>query len=95
MSSLIDKITTEPLRHWQRFIKGFCVFMVGVAIWYSDLGLNYLGILDGVSETYINSAKIVALVFLSIGACMSIYGYVQILICRLLPSRVAKQSNEA
>ncbi|MDT0583708.1 MULTISPECIES: hypothetical protein [Alteromonadaceae] len=95
MSSLIDKITTEPLRHWQRFIKGFCVFMVGVAIWYSDMGISYFNIFDGISDTFINSTKIVALVFLTIGACMSIYGYVQILICRLLPSRVAKQSEEA
>ncbi|MBF7074415.1 hypothetical protein ISG33_13495 [Glaciecola sp. MH2013] len=98
MSTLIDKITTDPIRHWQRFIKGFAIFMVGVALWYSELALYYIGIDSlGLSESFMgsygNSAKIIALVFILIGSLMSIYGYLQILVCRLLPAKVAKQNS--
>ena len=97
MNSIINKVITNPIRHWQGFIKGFAVFMVGVALWYSELALYYIGIDSlGLSEsfmdTYGNSTKIIALVFLAIGATMSIISYVQILVCRLLPARVAKQN---
>ncbi|MFQ3251258.1 MAG: hypothetical protein ACI9O6_003105 [Glaciecola sp.] len=93
MKSLIDHITHEPLRHWHRFLKGFAVFMVGVAIWYSDLGLVYLGISDSVVYSYSDPSKIIALVFLFCGTIISVVGYVQILICRLLPSRTKLQHN--
>jgi hypothetical protein len=68
MNKLLDKIVRNPVRHWQGFIKGFVVFMVGVALWYSELALFYigvdsLGLSDSFMSTYGNSTKIVALVF--------------------------------
>ncbi len=94
MKSWIDKITHEPLRHWQRFIKGFVVFMVGVALWYSELGLIYLGLSEGAVYSYSDPSKIVALIFLLCGTTMSVVGYLQILICRLLPSKSGLQRNQ-
>jgi len=87
MTNWINKITHEPLRHWQRFLKGFAIFMVGVALWYSDLGLVYLGLSDAAVHSYSAPSKIIALAFLFCGAIISITGYLQILICRLLPSK--------
>ena len=97
MNKLLDKIVRNPVRHWQGFIKGFVVFMVGVALWYSELALFYigvdsLGLSDSFMSTYGNSTKIVALVFLAIGSVMSLYSYFQILVCRLLPAKVAEQN---
>lgn len=93
MKSWIDKITHEPLRHWQRFIKGFAVFMVGVALWYSEYALMYFTMSDAAIDTYSAPSKIIALVFISFGTVIAIVGYVQILICRLLPSRTRLQNN--
>jgi hypothetical protein len=94
MKSWIDKITHEPLPHWQRFIKGFAVFMVGVALWYSELALAYLGLSVGAVYTYSDPSKIIALIFLFCGTIISVIGYLQILICRLLPSKTGLQSNQ-
>lgn len=87
MKNWIDRVTHEPLRHWQRFIKGFCVFMVGVAIWYSDLGLLYMGLSDSVAYNYSAPSKVIALVFLAFGTIIALVGYSQILVCRLMPSK--------
>jgi len=87
LNSLIDKITHEPLRHWHRFVKGFSIFIIGVLLWFADLGLIYLGLSDRTVDTYGNPAKIVSLVFLVCGTVISVFAYTQILICRLLPSR--------
>lgn len=94
MKSWIDKITHEPLRHWQRFIKGVVVFTVGVALWYSELALIYLGVSVGAVYTYSDPSKVVALIFLLCGATTSVVGYLQILICRLLPSKTGLKSNQ-
>jgi hypothetical protein len=94
MKSWIDEITHEPLRHWQRFIKGFVIFMVGVALWYSELALIYLGLAAGAVYTYSDPSKIIALIFLLCGTTISVIGYLQILICRLLPSKTGPQSNQ-
>ena len=94
MKNWIDKVTQEPLRHWQRFIKGFCIFIVGVALWYSELGLLYLGVSDRFVSNYIDPSKIIALAFLICGTIISLIGYVQILICRLLPSKTQVSNTE-
>jgi uncharacterized membrane protein YiaA len=93
MNSWIDKITHEPLRHWLRFIKGFAIFMVGVALWYSDLALVYLGVSDAAVHNYSDPSKIIALVFLFCGTIISVVGYLQILICRLLPSKTGLRNK--
>lgn len=93
MKSFIDKITHEPLRHWQRFIKGFTIFMLGVALWYADLGLLYLGVTDATAASYSDPSKIIGLVFIGCGTIIAAIGYAQILICRLLPSRVQLNKN--
>ena len=93
MKSWIDKITHEPLRHWQCFIKGFVVFMVGVALWYSELALVHLGLSDSAVYSYSDPSKIVALILLFCGTVISVIGYLQILICRLLPSKTTLQNN--
>lgn len=87
MNSLIDRITDEPLRHWHRFIRGFIIFMAGVALWYSEAGLGYFGLSDAAINSYSGPSKIIALVFLLYGTIISVLGYLQILICRLLPSK--------
>ncbi len=94
MNSWIDKITHEPIRHWQRFIKGFTIFMVGVALWYSDLALAYLGLSDAAVHNYSDLSKIIALVFLFCGTIISVVGYLQILICRLLPSKTGLRNKQ-
>jgi hypothetical protein len=94
MKSWINNITQEPLRHWQRFLKGFAIFMVGVALWYSELALIHFGISDKAVDIYSDPSKIIALVFLSCGTIISIIGYVQILICRLLPSKVSLNNSQ-
>jgi hypothetical protein len=94
MNSWIEKITHEPLRHWLRFIKGFAIFMVGVALWYSDLGLVYLGVSDAAVNSYSDPSKIIALVFLFFGTIISVIGYLQILVCRLLPSKTGLSRNQ-
>ncbi len=87
MKSWINHITHEPLRHWQRFLKGFAIFMIGVALWYSELALLHFAISDKAVDTYSDPSKIIALVFLACGTIIAAIGYVQILICRLLPSK--------
>ncbi|MFT5277180.1 MAG: hypothetical protein ACI97K_002759 [Glaciecola sp.] len=94
MKSWIDKVTQEPLRHWQRFIKGFCIFMVGVALWYSELGLLYLDVSDGFVSNYSDPSKIIALAFLACGTIIAAIGYLQILICRLLPSKAGVSNTQ-
>jgi hypothetical protein len=94
MRSWLDNVTDEPLRHRLRFIKGFAVFLVGVALWYSELALIYVGISAGAVYSYSDPSKIVALIFLLCGTTMSIIGYLQILICRVLPSKTGLQSNQ-
>ena len=94
MQSWIDKITDEPLRHWQRFLKGFAIFSAGVALWYSELALVYFGISDKAVDLYSDPSKIIALVFLSCGTIISILGYLQILICRLLPSKTTLNNSQ-
>jgi hypothetical protein len=93
MKNWIDNVTQDPLRHWQNFIKGFCIFMVGVALWYSELGLLYLGVSDSFASNYSNPSKIIALAFLAFGTIISAIGYIQILICRLLPSKTRPPSK--
>jgi putative flippase GtrA len=93
MNSWIDKITHDPLRHWHRFLKGFAIFMVGVTLWYSDLALVYFGISDAAVHSYSDPSKIIALVFLFFGTIISAIGYLQILVCRLLPSRTGLPRN--
>lgn len=87
MKNWIDQVTHEPLRHWHRFIKGFSIFIAGVAIWYLDQGLLYIGLSDSVAYSYSIPSKVISLVFLAFGATFALVGYSQILICRLLPSK--------
>jgi hypothetical protein len=94
MNNWIDKITHEPLRHWHRFLKGFAIFMVGIMLWYSKLALVYFSISDAAIHSYSVPSKIIALVFLIFGIIISAVGYLQILICRLLPSKTVVPRNQ-
>ena len=94
MQNWIDKITDEPLRHWQRFLKGFTLFMAGVALWYSELALVHFGISDKAVDIYSDPSKMIALVVLSCGTIISILGYLQILICRLLPRKTTLNNSQ-
>lgn len=94
MKNWIAQITHEPLRHWLRFIKGFCIFMIGVALWYSDMGLLHLGVSDGALSNYSAPSKIISIVFLVIGSTMAFIGYLQILVCRLMPSNIRPTNTQ-